>query len=88
MSENTGRKLKLLHATLPARLKTWICETSQAACVDEFFPYELYACADECEKYDSAIIALDSIFLQTPNEIFAWYMFATTRLKPGPSMDV
>jgi len=30
---------------------------------------------------------LDSVFIKTANEMFAWYRFATTRQKPGQCLD-
>jgi len=49
--------------------------------------YKLYEYIDECKIYDSAIIALDGVFIKTANEVFARYRLATTRQKPGQSMD-
>ena len=49
--------------------------------------YKLYEYNDECKTYDSAIIALDGVFIKTANEVFARDRLATTRQKPGQSMD-
>ena len=49
--------------------------------------YKLHEYIDECETYDSAIIALDGVFITAANEVFARYRLATTRQKPGQSTD-
>jgi len=52
-----------------------------------FLSYKLYEYIDECEFFDSAIIALDGVFIKTANGVFARCRLATTGLKPGQSMD-
>jgi len=52
-----------------------------------FLSYKRYEYIDECETYNSAIIALDGIFTKTANEVFGRYRLATTRQKPSQSKD-
>ena len=52
-----------------------------------FLSFNLYEYIDECGTYEDAIKSLDGLFIKTPNEVFARYLLATTKQRPGQSMD-
>ena len=47
----------------------------------------VYEYIENCTTFKESIEKLDSIFIKTPNEVFARHMLATRRQKPGESLD-
>ena len=49
--------------------------------------YTAYEYIDDCETYDAAIKTLESIFVKTPNEVFARHLLATCKQQSGQTQD-
>ena len=49
--------------------------------------YDVYDFIDVSVTCEGAIRALESLYVKTPNEIFARYMLATARQAPGQSLN-
>ena len=87
-SPTAGREWKHWHKTFvnfieecganaPNKFRTLInCVTADV--------YELF---EQCTDYDSAIAALQNVYVKTPNEIFARHLLSTRQQKPGESLD-
>jgi len=49
--------------------------------------HTVYEFIEECETYDEAITALQSLYVHVPNEIFARHLLATTKQQQGQTLD-
>ena len=49
--------------------------------------HQVYDHIDECKTYEAAIQILKSLFVNTPNSIFARHLLATAKQEPGSSLD-
>ena len=48
---------------------------------------DVYEYIEDCETYDAAIAKLKSIFIKTPNVIFARHKLATRKQQPGETLE-
>ena len=51
-----------------------------------YVSHNIYEYIEDCKDYDSAIEALQQLFLKTPNEIFARHLLATRQQKSGETL--
>ena len=49
--------------------------------------HQVYDHIDECETYEAAIQVLKSLYVKTPNVVFARHLLATTKQEAGQSLD-
>ena len=49
--------------------------------------HNVYENFEDCTSFDSAIAALERVYIKTPNEIFARHLLATHQQRPGESLD-
>ena len=49
--------------------------------------HNVYEYFEDCTSFDSAIAALERVYIKTPNEIFARHLLATHQQRPGESLD-